>query len=161
MNAIVTGSFDPMTIGHCELVRLASERFDKVYVVALVNANKNHMFTLEQRKKIIELSTADFKNVIADAYDGLTVNYMHKMNITQIVRGIKNEQEIEYEKNLANAMKEYDSSFETTFLVCDERYNGISSTLVRNLLSSNESIKDYVHENALNIILQMYHEKQN
>ena len=80
MDAIVTGSFDPMTIGHCELVRLASEKFDKVYVVALVNANKKHMFTLEQRKDIIELSVREFKNVIADAYDGLTADYMHKMN---------------------------------------------------------------------------------
>ncbi len=161
MNAIVTGSFDPMTIGHCELVRLASEKFDKVYVVALVNANKKHMFTLEQRKKIIELSVNEFENVVADAYDGLTVDYMHKMNITQIVRGIKNEQEIEYEKNLANAMKEYDASFDTTFLVCDEKFNGISSTLVRNLLNNGESIREYVHANALEEIVKMYHENKN
>lgn len=161
MNAIVTGSFDPITIGHCELIRQASERFDKVYVVALVNANKKHMFTLEQRKKFIELSTVDFKNVIADAYDGLTADYMHKMNITHIIRGIKNEKEIEYEKNLANAMKKYDSSFETIFLVCDEKFNEVSSTLVRNLLNNNESIKEYVHENALGMILEMYYKNQN
>ena len=100
MKAIVTGSFDPMTLGHCELVRLACEKFDTVYVVALVNANKKHMFTLEERKEIIELSTSDFHNVVADAYDGLTVDYMHKNGITQIVRGIKNESELEYEKNI-------------------------------------------------------------
>ena len=64
MKAIVTGSFDPMTIGHYELVRQASEKFDKVYVVALVNANKTHMFSLEQRKRIIELSTKEFENVM-------------------------------------------------------------------------------------------------
>ena len=161
MNAIVTGSFDPMTVGHCELVRLASEKFDKVYVVALVNAEKKHMFTLEQRKRIIELSVGQIKNVIADAYDGLTVDYMHKNNITQIVRGIKNEQEIEYEKNLANIMKQYDPNFETNFLVCDEKYNGISSTLVRNLLNNGESIEEYVHSNALCEIMELYRKNQN
>lgn len=161
MNAIVTGSFDPMTIGHYELVKMASEKFDKVYVVALVNKDKNHMFTLEQRKKIIELCVSDLDNVIADAYDGLTADYMHKMNITQIVRGIKNEQEIEYEKNLANAMKKFDESFETTFLACENDISHVSSTLVRKLLNENKSIDEVVHPNALHTILQMFEENKN
>ena len=161
MKAIVTGSFDPMTIGHYELVRLASEKFDEVYVVALINANKNHMFTLEQRKEIIKLTTNDLPNVIPDAYDGLTVDYMHSKGITSIVRGIKNEQELEYEKNLAKIMSEFDSKFTTTFLVCDEKFNGISSTLVRNLLNNNESIETVVHENALNKILEFYVKNKN
>ena len=161
MNAIVTGSFDPMTLGHYELVKLASEKFDKVYVVALVNKDKNHMFTLEQRKKIIALTVGDLENVIADAYDGLTADYMHKMNITQIIRGIKNHQEIEYEKNLATAMKNYDENFETTFLQCDENLSYISSTLVRELLKNKKSIKGVVHDNALTDIVNMYLENQN
>ncbi len=161
MKAIVTGSFDPMTIGHYELVRLACEKFDIVYVVALVNANKNHMFTLEQRKEIIELTTKEFPNVIADAYDGLTVDYMHEKGITQIVRGVKNESELEYENNLAKAMNEYDSSFQTTFLVCDDKFNGISSTLVRNLLNQNQSIENIVHKNALKKILDFYNSSKN
>lgn len=161
MKAIVTGSFDPMTLGHYELVRLASEKFDEVYVVALINANKNHMFTLKQRKEIIELTVNDLPNVIPDAYDGLTVDYMHDKGITNIVRGIKNEQELEYEKNLAKIMSEYDSSFVTTFLVCDDKFNGISSTLVRNLLNNNESIQAIVHENAMDKILEYYNQNKN
>ena len=105
MDAIVTGSFDPMTIGHYEIIKQASKIFDRVFVVALVNANKAHMFTLEERKKIIELSTKEFENVVADAYDGLTADYMHENGITQIVRGIKNEQEIEYEEKLGNRVR--------------------------------------------------------
>lgn len=161
MYAIVTGSFDPMTIGHYELVRQVSEKFEKVFVVALVNANKTHLFSLEQRKRIIELSTKEFENVVADAYDGLTVDYMHKNNITQIIRGIKNDQEIEYEKNLAKAMKEYDNSFETKFLICDEKFSDISSTLVREKLSKGQSIEAYVHANAHDEIIKMYHANQN
>ena len=66
MKAIVTGSFDPITIGHMELVKYASERYDTVYVVALVNAEKEYMFTMEQKKRLIELSVSKFSNVIAD-----------------------------------------------------------------------------------------------
>ena len=161
MKAIVTGSFDPMTIGHYELVKLASEKFDEVYVVALINANKKHMFTLAQRKEIIKLTVNDLPNVIPDAYDGLTVDYMHNKGITNIVRGIKNEQELEYEKNLAKIMNDYDSDFTTTFLVCDEKFNGISSTLVRKLLDNNESIRPIVHENAVEKILEFYSQNKN
>ena len=161
MKAIVTGSFDPMTKGHCELVRLACEKFDTVYVVALVNANKKHMFTLEQRKEIIELSTKEYPNVIVDAYDGLTVDYMHEKGITEIVRGVKNEQELEYENSLAKAMNEYDSDFHTTFLTCGDSVNGISSTLVRELLNDNKSIESIVHTNALNKIMEFYHKNKN
>ena len=161
MNAIVTGSFDPMTMGHYELVKQACEKFDKVYVVALINAEKKHMFSLEQRKRIIELTISDFSNAIADAYDGLTADYMHKNGITQIIRGIKNENEIEYEKTLAMSMKEYDSSFETTFFICDEKYKDISSTVVRNLLNNNKSIEGYVHEKALIEINKLYYNNQN
>jgi len=159
MDAIVTGSFDPMTIGHYEIIKQASKIFDRVFVVALVNANKAHMFTLEERKKIIELSTKEFENVVADAYDGLTADYMHENGITQIVRGIKNEQEIEYEEKLAKTMSEYDANFKTTFFKCDKRLENISSTLVRNMLKSNKSIKEYVHYNAFNAIVQMYQNK--
>ena len=161
MKAIVTGSFDPMTIGHCELVRLASKKFDEIYVVALINANKKHMFTLEQRKEIIKLSTENLPNVIADAYDGLTVDYMHNNGITHIIRGIKNERELDYENNLAKIMKQFDKNFETIFFECDEKYNGISSTLVRNLLNNNESIDRYVNKNALEKILEYFHTNKN
>ncbi len=161
MNAIVTGSFDPMTIGHIELIRQATKKFDKVFVVALINANKKHMFSLSQRKRIMELSVEEFENVIVDAYDGMTVDYMHKMNITQIVRGIKNSQEIEYETALAKAMREFDSKFNTNFIQCDEKYSKISSTLVREMLMKGENIEGYVHENAKDEILKMYKANQN
>ena len=67
MKAIVTGSFDPITLGHIELIKYACEKYDEVYVVALVNEEKEYMFTMEQKKKLIELSIQGFKNAIADA----------------------------------------------------------------------------------------------
>lgn len=140
MKAIVTGSFDPITIGHMELVKYASERYDTVYVVALVNAEKEYMFTMEQKKRLIELSVSKFSNVIADAYVGLTADYMKKHGITQIIRGIRNDKDKEYELSLANKMKEFDKGFNTEFVFCSEELSHISSTLVRERITNNESL---------------------
>ncbi|MBO5373865.1 MAG: adenylyltransferase/cytidyltransferase family protein, partial [Clostridia bacterium] len=76
MKAIITGSFDPITIGHLEIIKKASTFFDELYVVALLNSEKEYMFTLEEKKEIMKLSLAEFKNIIIDAYDGLTADYM-------------------------------------------------------------------------------------
>ena len=125
MKAIVTGSFDPFTLGHLEIVRYATYKYDTVYVVALNNEEKSYMFTLEERKKIIELSLAEFENVIVDAYSGLTADYMNKKGITKIVRGIRGEQDKEYEIKLATKMKEVNPNFETELVACcDELHRG-------------------------------------
>ena len=78
MKAIVTGSFDPFTLGHLELVKYASSKYDIVYVVALNNADKNYMFSSEERKHIISLSISDIENAVADAYEGFTADYMNE-----------------------------------------------------------------------------------
>ena len=159
MKAIVTGSFDPMTVAHIELVDKACRMFETVYVVALVNADKKHMFTLDERKKFISLSLNDKKNVVIDAYDGLTADYMHSKGITKIIRGIRNENDFEYEEKLSKIMKEYDDDFETVFLEVDEKYSHISSTLVRDLLLKNETVKGLVSENSIDEIERAFKNK--
>ena len=149
MKAIVTGSFDPITIGHLALVKHASERYDTVYVVALVNETKSYMFTMEQKKRLIELSVKDFDNVIADAYVGLTADYMHAHGITKIVRGIRNEVDREYELELARKMKEFDGSFETELVTCPGGISHISSTLVRKKIENNESLVEFLPQDLI------------
>ena len=161
MLAIVTGSFDPITKGHLEIIRYASKRYEKVFVVALVNEAKSYMFTLEQKKELIRLSVLGMENVIADAYSGMTADYMHKHGITQIIRGIRNEEDAEYEKRLADAMKKIDSSFETEFIVCDKEFAEISSTRVREAIKNETSLKGLVSENIENTIRVMYIENLN
>ncbi len=164
MKAIVTGSFDPITLGHLELIKYACEKYDQVYVVALVNEAKEYMFTMEQKKKLIELAVSDFKNAIADAYVGLTVDYMHNNGITHIIRGVRNEQDIEYEKILAEKMKEFDSSFKTEIIMCNAEYANISSTAVRKSLKSAENLEAFLPNKIISPIKQMYLEnlsKQN
>ncbi|MBQ8145307.1 MAG: pantetheine-phosphate adenylyltransferase [Clostridia bacterium] len=142
--AIVTGSFDPITIGHMELVKHASSNYDTVYVVALVNEKKEYMFTMEQKKRLIELSVSKFPNVIADAYVGMTADYMQKHGITQIIRGVRNEKDREYELVLAAKMKEFDESFNTELVLCKDELAHISSTLVRKKIENDERLDGLV-----------------
>ena len=155
--AIVTGSFDPITLGHMELVKYASKNYDTVYVVALVNEKKEYMFTMEQKKRLIELSVNKYSNVIADSYVGMTVDFMHKHNITHIIRGVRNENDREYELVLANKMKELDKNFDTEFVSCSKELSHISSTLVRERIEKDESLDGLVPKEIIgeiNIMLK-------
>lgn len=160
MKAIVTGSFDPITLGHIEIIKYACKKYEQVYVVALVNETKEYMFTMEQKKKLVELAISNFDNAIADAYVGLTANYMHDKGITHIIRGVRNEQDMEYEKNLAQKMNEFDPSFETEIIICNDEYAHISSTLVREKLEKCESLEHLVPRKIINAVTTFYSENK-
>ena len=156
MKAIVTGSFDPITLGHMELVKYACEKYDTVYVVALVNEAKKYMFTMEQKKVLIEKAISGFENAIADAYVGYTADYMHRHGITHIVRGIRNEQDLEYEKDLAQKMKDFDSNFETEIVRCKESYASVSSTNVRECLTSGGQLENLLPGSIIPLVRELY-----
>ncbi|MBQ9121735.1 MAG: pantetheine-phosphate adenylyltransferase [Clostridia bacterium] len=142
--AIVTGSFDPITVGHVEIVRRAAEMFDRVYVVALSNEEKTHMFSSSERKEMIRLATEDISGAIADAYEGMTADYMHVHGITTIVRGVRGEQDRAYEQYVAKCMRAFDPAFETVFVEAADKWANVSSTLVRRRIRAGESICDLV-----------------
>lgn len=152
MKAIVTGSFDPITLGHIHLVMKACEQFEQVFVVALNNETKEYMFNLDERKKLIEVSLKGVNNVIVDAYDGYTSDYMHKYDINYIVRGIRNETDREYEKKLAEIMKTFDENFETVFYDCSDEYKDLSSTLVKERIKKNLQLDGFLHPDAVLLI---------
>lgn len=152
MKAIVTGSFDPITNGHIEIIKYAAKKYDTVYVVALVNEAKSYMFTMEQKKALIALAVKEFDNVIADAYSGMTADYMHQNGITMIVRGVRNDSDVEYENSLADAMKGFDSQFDTELIRCGEEFSMISSTLVREKILASESLDGLVPKNVSDMI---------
>lgn len=158
MKAIVTGSFDPITLGHMELIKYACEKYDKVYVVALVNEAKEYMFTMEQKKAFIKKATCDFDNAIADAYVGFTADYMHEHGITHIIRGIRNEEDFAYETALAQKMKEFDQRFETEFIKCEEKFAHISSTAVREHLKSGKELEGFLPGSIIEQAKKMYFE---
>jgi len=160
MKAIMTGSFDPITVGHMEIIKKACQFFEEFYVVALINSEKEYTFTLEEKKAIMELATQDIPNVKVDAYDGLTVNYMHEHGIDKIIRGIRSTSDEEYEKKLATIMKTYDSSFETIFIRSHGNMKTVSSSLVKDKLARGEDIKDLIPEKAYDRLMEIYESKQ-
>lgn len=155
MKVIVTGSFDPITVGHIDVIKQISDKYDEIYVVALINEKKTYMFTMEQKKRLMEISLIDFPNVIVDAYDGLTADYMHRHGIFTIIRGIRNDNDLLYEKELAAKMKEFDSNFETLIVRCKEQYARISSTTVRDSILNGLSLNGLVEPRAEKEIYQM------
>ena len=159
MKAIITGSFDPMTIGHVEIVKKARAFFDELYVVALLNSEKSYMLTLDEKKEIMTLSLAGIDNVIVDAYDGLTADYMHQHGITKIVRGIRNAQDREYEERLAQIMRGYDPNFETIFIEADEKIRQISSTGARELLLNAKNLEGVIAPGAIPRLLEIINAK--
>ena len=161
MKAIVTGSFDPITIGHFEIIKKIALDYEEVYVVALINENKEYMFSLEQRKELIYKSISSIPNAIADAYGGLTVEYMHEKGITIIIRGIRDEEDELYENELAKKMKECDENIETILIKCNNNLKHISSSLVRKKIVKGEKITGLVHSNIENLILDMYRQNKN
>ena len=155
MKAIVTGSFDPITLGHMEIIKYASERYEQVYVVALVNEAKEYMFAMEQKKALIEKAVSGFKNVVADAYVGWTADYMHAHGITQIVRGVRNEQDMAYENDLAQKMKEFDPSFNTEIIRCKDEYAEVSSTAVREALNDGKDVEKLLPREIIPLVKGM------
>jgi pantetheine-phosphate adenylyltransferase len=155
MVAIVTGSFDPITIGHLEIIKKAAQEYEILYVVALVNPEKEGMFNLNQRKELIELSVRDIPNVVADAYLGLTAEYMNQRGITKIVRGIRSEKDEKYEIELANAMKEFNPNFDTSFIYCDEQFSEITSTVVRDRIKKGQDLFGFVPEQIIESLMKM------
>ena len=160
MRAIITGSFDPITVGHVEIIKKASKLFDELYVVALLNPEKSYMFSLNEKKEIMSLALSELKNVIVDAYDGLTADYMHQHKINKIVRGIRSEADMEYEAKLADAMKEFDENFETIFILSDAEFSHISSTCVRELIKGDKSLLGVVPKEVEKRIIELYKSKK-
>lgn len=151
--AIVTGSFDPITRGHVEIVRRAAADFDTVYVVALSNLEKTHRFTSAERREMIRLATEGIPGVIVDAYEGMTADYMHAHGITTIVRGVRDEKDRQYEDYVAARMREFDPAFETVFIAAAPGLADISSTAVRDAIAADQpwehmvppAVSAYIH----------------
>ena len=141
MSVIMPGSYDPVTLGHVEMIRRVAEREDEVYVVIFTNPNKEYMFSLEDRVAMLMLATDDLDNVFVSYSLGYVVDYMREHDISKIVKGYRNDADLEWERYQADYNYKH-GGYETELILCDEKFKGISSTLVRERLSKGESLDD-------------------
>ncbi len=145
--AIFPGSFDPLTLGHCEIIRKATQVFDQVIVSVGNNSEKKYMFSLEQRLNFI---SSEFKNnplVIVEKYDGLTAKFCKNKNIKHIVRGLRNPGDFEFEKKIAlfnNSLED----IETIFFLTSPNNTFISSSLVREIIQNGGDYKKFVPDSV-------------
>lgn len=133
--AVFPGSFDPITLGHFDIIERAAPLFDQIIVAIGHNAEKKYMFTLEQRKNWLEESLRNFRNVKVDVYQGLTVDYCKTKNARFILRGLRNPADFEFEKAIAHTNRAITNrEIETVFLLTSSGKSYISSSIVRDVM---------------------------
>ncbi len=144
VGAMYPGTFDPITLGHEDLVRRACRLFDKVVVAVAANPGKEPMFSPEERVELARSVLSEVPNVEVCGYKGLTVDFARDNNLQVIVRGLRAISDFEYEFQLANMNRHLTDEVETAFLTPTETYTYISSSLVREICSMGGDISEFV-----------------
>jgi pantetheine-phosphate adenylyltransferase len=144
--AIYPGSFDPPTNGHLDLIERGSHIFDELVVAILRNTEKRPLFSLAERRRMLEELTRQFANVRVDTFDGLTVEYATRVKAKAVLRGIRAISDYEYELQMALMNRKLQPNLETIFMMPAEQYSYLSSRLVREVAQLGGSIKDLVPE---------------
>jgi pantetheine-phosphate adenylyltransferase len=131
--AIFPGSFDPITLGHYDIIKRGVTLFDEVIVAIGINADKKYMFTVEERKKFIEDTFVNEPKIKVMTYEGLTVDFCKKIGIEFILRGLRNPADFEFEKAIAHTNRDL-APIETVFLLTSANTSYISSSIVRDVI---------------------------
>ncbi len=144
--AVYPGSFDPITIGHIDIINRATKIFDKVIVLVAKNPSKKYRNSLEDRIAMIKDATKDNRNVEVDSDDGLTVNYAKKVGAAALIRGLRVAGDFEYEWQLASANEFIDPNIEIVFFLAHKKTSFISSSTINEMYDNGVDIGELVPE---------------
>lgn len=147
--AVYPGSFDPITIGHYEIIKRASKLYDQVTVLIMKNVHKNGLFEYSDRKELIEQAVSDLPNVTVEISTGLLVDYLKENNIQIIIKGLRNSKDFEYEFEMDAINHILDPEIELLYLISDPKYIAISSSSVRELINYKADISSCVPKNII------------
>ena len=142
--AVFAGTFDPVTMGHVDVVRRAAPLFDEIVIAIGVNTAKKTLFSLEKRTEWLKRTFSDLPNIRIEHYEGLTVNFCESVGAKYLLRGLRNGTDFDYEAHIAQLNKSLDSKIETVFMMTSPEFSFISSTLVRDLVIHNGDYQPYV-----------------
>lgn len=142
--AIYPGSFDPITKGHLDILKNASEIFDKVIIAVAHNGEKRGFLTVEERVMLIKQSITGFNNVGVDAFEGLTIEYAKKHGAEVLIRGLRAVSDFEYEMQLSQTNSALCSDIKTVFLTTKPKYNFISSSTIKEIWNNDGDISKFV-----------------
>ena len=142
--ALFPGSFDPITLGHVDIIERAVPLFDEIKIAVGTNSAKNYLFSLEQRVQWIEQTFAHEPKISVITYEGLTVDFAREQGVQFLLRGLRNPADFEFEKAIAQANREMVPNLETVFLLTSARYAYISSSIVREVYNHRGDFQKFV-----------------
>lgn len=157
--AVYAGSFDPITLGHVDIVRRGATLFDRVVIAVGQNPAKHYTFDLQERIRIIRSALAGIDNIEVDSFDGLLVDYCRRVNADVILRGLRAVTDFEFEFKIGLANMDMAPDIQTVFLLTEPRMLFVSSSLVREIASHGGDIRRYVPEEAAAALLERYTRK--
>lgn len=144
--AIFPGSFDPITLGHVSVLDRALPLFDKIIVAIGINSGKNAMFTRDQRMEWIQTIYKGNPKIEVLSYEGLTVDLCKKHQSKFILRGLRSSLDFEYERSIAHMNKTMENDIETVFILTEQKYSAINSSIVREIIKNGGDVKQFLPE---------------
>ena len=155
--AIFPGSFDPITIGHVDVVKRAAKVFDEIVVAIGVNTQKKYLFDLEERTNWIKKVFANETNVRVETYQGLTVNFCKEIGANYIIRGIRSSADFEYEKTIAQLNQMMHAEVETFLILSSPELSAISSTIVREIIIGKGDVSKFIQHEICEAVIKSLH----
>ena len=141
---IYPGTFDPITSGHLDIIERGQKLFDEMVVAVAESEKKNPLFSVIERVKMIKEATKKYKNIKVESFSGLLIDYMHRKKANVILRGLRVISDFEYEFQMALMNRRLNKKIETVFLMPDERFTYLSSSLIREIIKLKGNYKDFV-----------------
>ena len=141
--AVFPGSFDPITLGHLDIIKQSIPLFDEIIIGVGSNSEKKHMFSIEKRMTFIEETFPQYKNISVSQYEGLTIEFCKKIKADFIIRGLRNSADFEFEKAIAEVNRKL-SGIKTVFLLTAAKTSFISSSIVREIISNQGDYRELV-----------------
>ena len=154
--AIYPGSFDPVTLGHMDIMVRAAEMVDELIVGVLINQGKNALFSVEERVKMLQIVTKDIPNITVESFDGLLVDFAGKKDAEFIVRGLRAITDFEYELQMSQTNRILAPKVDTVFLTTSLEYAYLSSTTVKEVASYGGDITKFVPEPVAREVIAKY-----
>ena len=153
---IYPGTFDPIHNGHIDIVKRVSKLFDQVIMVVAVNKEKNPLFSEQERKELIRESISDINNVNVASFNGLVVEYAKEKNALAIVRGLRHVSDFEFEFQMAMMNYNLNPQVTSMFMMPDEKYIHLNSTIIKDVSRLGGDISDYVPDNVKSALYIKY-----
>ncbi|WP_270181766.1 pantetheine-phosphate adenylyltransferase [Alkalihalobacillus sp. CinArs1] len=154
--AVCPGSFDPVTFGHLDIIKRGARVFDNIKVVVLNNQSKSTLFSVEERVELIKEVTKDIENVTVDSYQGLLIDYAKQVGASTILRGLRAVSDFEYEMKIASINRKLEDEIETFFMMTNNQYSFLSSSIVKEIAKYHAPVSDLVPEIVQDALREKY-----